>query len=148
MQAKKIDHKLSVSTQITPEDYAHLAASGVRAVINNRPDGEDPGQMPAAEAARLAAKHGLAYHHIPITLADIPAEAVTRFGQALAQSAGPVHAHCRSGIRSALLWALHQVQSGQMTAEEACTAAAAQGFDLREPVARHGARLRPGPKHD
>jgi sulfide:quinone oxidoreductase len=142
VQPKKIHHKLSVSTQITPEDYAQLAASGVRAIINNRPDNEDPGQMPASEAAKLAARHGLAYHHIPITLADIPADAVRRFGEAVEQSAGPVHAHCRSGMRSALLWALHQVQSGQMTAEEACAAASAHGFDLREPVTRHGAKLK------
>ncbi len=141
MQAKKIHHKLSVSTQIAPEDYAQLAASGVRAVINNRPDDEDPGQMPASEAAKLAARHGLAYHHIPITTAEIPAEAVKRFGEVLENAPGPVHAHCRSGLRSALLWALHQVQSGKMTAEDACAAASAHGFDLRAPVAHHSARL-------
>lgn len=146
MQAKKIHHKLSVSAQIVPEDYAHLAASGVRAVINNRPDNEDPGQIPAAEAAKFAAKHGLDYHHIPITTAEIPAEAVKRFGEVLESASGPVHAHCRSGTRSALLWALHQVQSGKMTVDEACAAASTHGFDLRAAVDHHSARLGHGAK--
>ena len=146
MQAKKIHHKLSVSAQIAPEDFAHLAASGVHAVINNRPDNEDPGQMSAAEAAKHAAKHGLAYHHIPITTAEIPAEAVKRFGEVLENAPGPVHAHCRSGTRSALLWALHQVQSGKMTVDEACAAASTHGFDLRAAVDHHSARLGHGAK--
>ncbi len=141
MQAKKIHQKLSVSPQLASEDFAALAASGVHVVINNRPDNEDPGQMSASDAAKLAAKHGLAYHHIPITTAEIPAEAVTRFGEVLEKVPGPVHAHCRSGTRSALLWALHQVLSGKMTADEACAAASAHGFDLRASVAHHAAKL-------
>ncbi|MFN3287693.1 MAG: beta-lactamase hydrolase domain-containing protein, partial [Sphingomonadaceae bacterium] len=34
--------------QISPADVAALAAQGVRMVINNRPDGESPGQPAAA----------------------------------------------------------------------------------------------------
>ena len=46
---------LSAAGKLDPSDIEALAASGVRTIINNRPDDEDPGQLPAAEARRLAA---------------------------------------------------------------------------------------------
>ena len=59
----------SVSGRLDRSDLEALARAGVRTIINNRPDGEDPGQLPAAEARRIAELHGLIYHHIPITAA-------------------------------------------------------------------------------
>ena len=52
---------LSVAGKLDPDDIEALATAGVRTIVNNRPDGEDPGQLPAAEARRLAAAHGIAY---------------------------------------------------------------------------------------
>jgi uncharacterized protein (TIGR01244 family) len=77
-----------------------------------RPDGEDPGQLPAAEARQLAAAHGIAYHHIPITAATLTRGDVDAFAATLRDAAEPVVAHCRSGTRSALLWALTRMREG------------------------------------
>ena len=55
---------LSAAGALGPADIEALAASGVRTIVNNRPDNEDPGQLPAPEARRLAEAHGIAYHHI------------------------------------------------------------------------------------
>ena len=45
---------LSVAGRLDRTDIDALAGAGVRTIINNRPDGEDPGQLPAAEARRIA----------------------------------------------------------------------------------------------
>jgi len=40
---------LSAAGKLDRDDLEALAAAGVRTIINNRPDGEDPGQLPAGE---------------------------------------------------------------------------------------------------
>ncbi len=94
------------------DDIEALARSGVRTIINNRPDGEDPGQLPVAEARRLAEALGLAYHHIPVTAVSLSQADVDAFAMALQTSEGPIVAHCRSGTRSTLLWALTRLREG------------------------------------
>src|SRR5918912_3569975 len=91
---------LSAAGALGPSDIEALAASGVRTLINNRPDNEDPGQLPAAEARRIAAAHGIAYHHIPITAATLSRADVDAFAAVLRSAPQPVVAHCRSGTRS------------------------------------------------
>ena len=93
-------------------DIDALAGAGVRTIVNNRPDGEDPGQLPAAEARRLATAHGIAYHHIPVTAATLSRADVDAFAAVLRDAPAPVVAHCRSGTRSALLWALTRLRDG------------------------------------
>ena len=103
---------LSVAGRLDRADIDALAQAGVRTIVNNRPDGEDPGQLPAAEAKQLAAAHGIAYHHIPITAATLTRGDVDAFAATLRDAAQPVVAHCRSGTRSALLWALTRMREG------------------------------------
>jgi uncharacterized protein (TIGR01244 family) len=103
---------LSAAGALGPSDIEALAASGVRTLINNRPDNEDPGQFPAAEAQRLAEAHGIAYHHIPVTAASLSRADVEAFAAVLRSATQPVVAHCRSGTRSTLLWALTQLDEG------------------------------------
>jgi uncharacterized protein (TIGR01244 family) len=103
---------LSVAGRLDGADIDALARAGVRTIVNNRPDGEDPGQLPAAEARQLAAAHGIAYHHIPITAATLTRGDVDAFAATLRDAAEPVVAHCRSGTRSALLWALTRMREG------------------------------------
>jgi uncharacterized protein (TIGR01244 family) len=103
---------LSVAGRLDRADIDALARAGVRTIVNNRPDGEDPGQLPAAEAKELAAAHGIAYHHIPITAATLTRGDVDAFAATLRDAAQPMVAHCRSGTRSALLWALTRMREG------------------------------------
>jgi len=117
---------LSVAGKLDRADIEALAANGVRTIINNRPDDEDPGQLPAAEARRLAAAHGIAYHQIPITAATLTRADVDAFATALGSAQQPVVAHCRSGTRSSLLWALVRMREG------------ADPFALVAEVAKHG----------
>ncbi len=93
-------------------DIEALALAGVRTIINNRPDGEDPGQLPAAEAREMAEERGIAYHHIPVTAASLSRADVDAVAALLATAPTPVVLHCRSGTRSTLLWALARMRDG------------------------------------
>jgi uncharacterized protein (TIGR01244 family) len=103
---------LSVTGRLDRPDIEALAVAGVRTIINNRPDGEDPGQLPASEARRVAEALGLAYHHIPITAATLSRADVDAFAATLRTAPAPAVAHCRSGTRSTLLWALSRMREG------------------------------------
>jgi len=103
---------LSVTGRLDRPDIEQLARTGVRTIINNRPDGEDQGQLSAVEAQRIAEAHGLAYHHIPITAATLSRADVDAFAAALRDAPAPAIAHCRSGTRSTLLWALVRMREG------------------------------------
>jgi sulfide:quinone oxidoreductase len=103
---------VSVAGALDRADIDALAGAGVRTIVNNRPDGEDPGQLPAAEARRLATTHGIAYHHIPVTAATLSRADVDAFAAVLRDAPAPVVAHCRSGARSVLLWALTRLREG------------------------------------
>lgn len=104
MAFRKLDENYSISAQIGEAELAAAALDGVRMVICNRPDGEDPGQAPASEIAAAAARHGMEFRHIPITPGGITPDAVARMAEALAAAEGAVLAYCRSGNRSAMLW--------------------------------------------
>jgi uncharacterized protein (TIGR01244 family) len=103
---------MSVTGRLDRPDIEALAQTGVRTIVNNRPDGEDPGQLPAAEARRLAEALGIAYHHIPVTAATLSRADVDAFAATLRNAPQPVVAHCRSGTRSTLLWALSRMREG------------------------------------
>jgi uncharacterized protein (TIGR01244 family) len=120
---------LSTAGRLDRTDIEALAAAGVRTIINNRPDGEDPGQLSAAEARRIAEAHGIAYHHIPVTAATLSRADVDAFAAALTSSAAPVVAHCRSGTRSTLLWALTRMREGADSLS-LIAAAAQHGIDI------------------
>ena len=117
---------LSVTGGLHRPDIEALARLGVRTIVNNRPDGEDQGQLSAADARRLAEAHGLVYHHIPITAATLSRADVDAFAAALRDAPTPVVAHCRTGTRSTLLWALVRMREG------------ADALALVAEAARHG----------
>jgi sulfide:quinone oxidoreductase len=120
---------VSAAGRLDRADIEALAAAGIRTIINNRPDGEDPGQLPAKEAQRIAEAHGIAYHHIPITAATLSRADVDAFAAALRDTPAPVVAHCRSGTRSTLLWALTRMREGADTLSLVAEAAQ-HGIDI------------------
>src|SRR5437867_4960035 len=103
---------LSAAGGLDRSDIEALASAGVQTIINNRPDGEVYGQLPADEARRIAEAHGIAYHHIPVTATSLSSADVDAFAAVLATAPAPIVAHCRSGTRSTLLWALSRMRDG------------------------------------
>lgn len=130
MRLVQIDDRLWVAPQIDPEEFAALKEKGFTAIVNNRPDGEEPGQPTAAEAAATAASLGLAYTHLPFSGYGFD-EALVRAQQAaLSAQPGPVVAHCRSGTRSLTIWAVGEVLDGRMAIEDVEAFGRSHGFDL------------------
>jgi uncharacterized protein (TIGR01244 family) len=117
---------LEISGKLDRADLEALAAAGVRTIVNNRPDGEDPGQLDAVEARSVAAVLGLQYHHIPVTAQSLSRADVDAFAAVLRSAPTPIVAHCRTGTRSALLWGLVQLREG------------ADPFALIAAAGRHG----------
>jgi uncharacterized protein (TIGR01244 family) len=125
---RRVTDQITVSPQIAPEDIAEAARQGFRLVINNRPDGEVPGQPTSAEMAAAAAAAGLAYAHIPVTGGPTPDQAQAM--RSLIEGAGgPTLAFCRSGTRSIVTWALGQALAGAPR-EALVAAGAGAGYDL------------------
>jgi uncharacterized protein (TIGR01244 family) len=125
---RTIDETISVAGQISPADVATAAAQGVRTIINNRPDGEQPGQPTAAEIEAAARAAGLDYVHIPIDHSGFSRDQVEAMTAALALP-GPALAFCRSGTRSTNLWSLARGAAGDEPGEIA-TKAANAGYDV------------------
>ena len=113
---------------------AVLAGDGVTLVINNRPDSELPAHLASVEASKLAADRGMDYRYLPVTFAALSRADVDAFSTAVAQAPGLVHAHCRSGIRSASLWSLGRIFAGEER-EVVRQDALAHGFDVKEALA-------------
>lgn len=103
---------IAAAGKLDRQDIEALAASGVKTIVNNRPDNEDPGQLPAAEARQLAEARGIAYHHIPVTAATLSRADVDAFAAVLKSAPQPIVVHCRSGTRSTLLWSLTRLREG------------------------------------
>ena len=142
MQTVRINDKISGAKQPEVEAFTELAADGFKAVINNRPDGEDAQQPGSAAEKQAAATAGMAYAHIPVTGATITEADVRAFQAALADADGPVLAHCKGGTRSLTLWVLGEVLDGRMRADEIRAFGEQRGFDLRGAeawLARHAA---------
>ena len=126
---RTLDQAVHVWGQLTPEDVAAAQASGFAAVINNRPDGEQPGQPTGAEIEAVARAHGLTYTAIPVDHSGFREDQIVAMADALENAGGPVLAFCRSGTRSTFLWALARARLGD-DPEELVAKAAAAGYDI------------------
>jgi len=125
---RQLDEKTLVSGQISADEVADLKSHGVTMIVNNRPDGEDPGQPTGAEIEQAAEAAGIAYRHIPIYRGIGPAD-VKSMQEAMEAADGKLLAYCRSGTRSTLAWAVARRKQGAGLAQVQ-EAAAAAGVDL------------------
>lgn len=128
MDIRKLEPRLDVTGQIQPGDVPALAALGYRAIVSNRPDGEEAAQPRTEDIARAAARVGLAFRHIPVRGGAITDDDVGAFRDGLETLPGPVLGFCRSGMRTTTLWALSR--AGATPADALLSAARDAGYDL------------------
>ena len=126
-RTSKLADDVSVSSFVTPDEMRGIAKH-FRTIINNRPDGEEAAQASSAELEAAARQLGLTYLHIPVTPGDLRDEQIAAFRRALDEAPGATLAFCRTGTRSASLWALSQ--AGRRPTSDILAAAATAGFDL------------------
>lgn len=127
MSPRPLSATVWASPQLAPEALADLAAAGIRQIISNRPDGEDPGQPTAAEMETAARTAGLSFLWVPVSGMPGPSQAEAVRG-ALADGL-PTVMFCRSGTRSTMVWAMAERMRGA-NADDLRAAAASAGYDL------------------
>jgi uncharacterized protein (TIGR01244 family) len=127
MNVYKLTDTLGVSGQISADLVPQIAAAGYKVLINNRPDGEEPGQPTSAEIAAAAEAAGLEYHHMPVTAMDFPGGDIEQMADFFDDEERPVYAYCRTGTRCTNLWVVSRDPDEQ---DDAAARARGIGFDL------------------
>jgi uncharacterized protein (TIGR01244 family) len=97
-------------------------------LVNNRPDGEDPGQPLAADIEAAAQAAGIRYRFVPIIRGIGPADVEAMQEAWRDAEGGKMLAFCRSGTRSAFACALAHRERGA-SAEEVSERLTQAGFD-------------------
>ena len=129
MTLRSLSPTVWTSAQLAPDIMPSLAASGVSRIISNRPDGEEPGQPSAAAIQAAARDVGLNFVWIPVSGLPGP-DQVAAMAELLVDDA-PTVMFCRSGMRSAAIWAMAERLRGA-DPQDLREAAAAAGFDLSQ----------------
>lgn len=112
LQIQHLTPRFAVTAALTEDDFAAIARAGFKAIVSNLPDEEYEGQLAAHREANLAWRAGLKFRHVPTSKHDVLTDAVVEgMADALAGLEGPVLAHCRSGTRSAIVWAAASARS-------------------------------------
>ena len=103
-QHVKLSDSVAAAPQLQPEEMAAVAAAGYRVVVNNRPDGEVPGQPTSEEIRAAVEAAGMRYVYYPINAFNFPGDDLAGIRDLFDSDDAPVLAFCRSGTRSTNLW--------------------------------------------
>ena len=143
MELHKLTEQLTVSPQIAVHDLEAIKAAGFRCVICNRPDGEGADQPTFEEIKDAAQKAGLDVRYQPVVSGRMSDDDALAFGALMQELPKPVLAYCRTGTRSASLWALSQAT--QRPLPDILTATKSAGYDMTGIVRRiaNGGRTMP-----
>jgi uncharacterized protein (TIGR01244 family) len=102
----------AVAAQLSVTQIADVVAQGFKTMINNRPDSEGGPNQPLNQTIAAAAQaNGLHYVYLPVVSGAITPDQAQALRVALQEAPEPVLAFCRSGTRSAQLYALAQACS-------------------------------------
>jgi sulfide:quinone oxidoreductase len=105
--------KIAVTGQLTATDMPAAHQAGFRAIICNRPDGEDGPSQPSQNEVLEAAKSlGLEVAYHPVNSSGHTPEQAREMGRLINSLPTPILSYCRSGGRCANLIAL-AAQLGQ-----------------------------------
>lgn len=125
---RSIAPKVHVAGQLGIDDIASARAMGIERVVNNRPDGEDPNQPDSPAVEQAVRDAGLDYVHLPVV--GLPSPDQIQAAAALLADGRATLLYCRSGMRSAALWAMATATAGRASPEGIRNAAAQAGYDL------------------
>lgn len=124
-----------VSPQITLDDIEAAKDMGIKLIISNRPDGEEPHQPLNQDLESAATIAGIKFSRIPVDARGIARHHMDDFKQVMEGQDGPILAFCRSGTRSTMLRAFVQANTGQPVSDIVREASVA-GYDLYTIVPR------------
>lgn len=113
-------------------DIATVAERGYRSLVDLRGGGEPIIGMTPAREKEIAGRHGLAYHHLPISVASLGGAAIDRVRLELWAADTPVLIHCGSGRRAWLCALIHLGCQLGWTFEKCVTIGAEHSIDIDE----------------
>ena len=103
--------EFAIGPQPIFEDFARIRDGGFSSIINVRPDGEAGEYLDAQSALTIAKDLDLEYAHCPVENHAIFESHLTDCVElAISRLPKPIFAHCKSGTRAAILWALVAVR--------------------------------------
>ena len=118
----QVEPGVAVAPQLAEPDFAEIAARGFQTVVALRPDGEAADQLPQAQAAAVAQRHGLLFRYFPVRGAKVTEhDTVETFARLMDELPGPVRFYCGSGTRCIILWS--HAAAPRLGAETALAAA-------------------------
>ena len=113
----QLEPDIAVAPQFVEADFADIAACGFRSVVNNRPEGETPDQLPNAQAEAAAHRHGLEFRYQPVRNINVTDDDVVEtFARLMENLPGPILFYCRTGARCTILWT--QAAAGRLGVDE------------------------------
>ncbi len=107
-----LSEQIIVSPQPTLAELESLPAQGIEQIISNRPDDEDPSQVPFAEMAAAAEKLGIAAYDFPVSGGTFPKSVIAQVAETLANGKKTLM-YCRTGTRSTIIWAAIRASQGE-----------------------------------
>ncbi|MFO1328641.1 MAG: TIGR01244 family sulfur transferase [Rubrivivax sp.] len=109
LPVRPIAPDVCAAPQLDAAAMAEAARMGFRSVVNNRPDFEGGPDQPTSAAIEAAARAaGLEYRYLPVSGMYQSPEDAAAMARLLAELPRPMLMFCRSGARSARLFALAQ----------------------------------------
>ncbi|MBY4892483.1 TIGR01244 family phosphatase [Rhodobacteraceae bacterium N5(2021)] len=130
MDLRQITPTYSVTPQIEPSDIATLAAMGVKTLICNRPDMENPPALQAAVMQAEAEAHGIDFIYNPFQGHTMSQDHVDEQADALADAEGPVVGYCASGNRCTVVWAFGV--AGHVPVDEIIAIGTSHGYPFEQ----------------
>lgn len=137
MKLAVLTPNVSILAQPSVEEIAELSQRGYRSIISNRPENESEDQPEWLDLKAAAAARGMDAVQIPVVMGQIGDSQVDAFREALERLPKPIAVFCRTGTRSALMWAL--ANQASLTVDERIAIASKEGYDL-EPFRHRIAR--------
>ncbi|HIK32789.1 MAG TPA: protein tyrosine phosphatase family protein [Oscillatoriales cyanobacterium M59_W2019_021] len=123
----KIDDRLSVQGQLTPEQVQQLADTEFKSVLNLRSANED-GFLETEQ--QLVETAGLTYLHTPLTPASLDVDRIEQIVRELDRLDKPTLIHCKSGMRAAFIALLYDADRQKMTVDRVLETGKQLGFDF------------------
>ena len=123
----------AVAPALTAEDFTTLKDMGFKTIICNLPDGENDHDLTSCQAAQLAWQQGLAFRYIRADKLELFDDGtVDPMDDALRGLDGPVLAYCKSGMRSAIVWAAASARNSAVPCVLSALTKAGFDFDFLE----------------
>jgi len=132
MKINYITGDFAVAPQVNIADIKQIKQCGFNSIICNRPDHEESGQPEYQDIKKEALKQGIKFEFLPLINTQVNDDEIYLFEQLIAKLPEPVLAYCRTGTRSATLWAYSQ--ANHISLAEIANKTKLAGYDMSEVI--------------